>query len=59
MKLILIKDLEGNDFTIDPNSIVKIIENEEHTLVETIFENILTKSSKLIIENSIHDCKLP
>ena len=59
MKLVLIKDLDGNEITIAPNVIVKLDENESHTTIETKYGIILTKSSKNAIENSIHNCYLP
>lgn len=58
-KLVLITDLDGNEFTVKPNVIINVIENGNHTLVETIYGNELTKSSKQVIQASIHNCYLP
>jgi hypothetical protein len=59
MKLVLIKDLDGNELTISPREIIKVVESNNISTIETKNETILTKSDKLSIESSIHNCYLP
>lgn len=59
MKIILLKDVNGNEHKITPNSINKITQLGNHLIVETIYGNIITEGEKLILENSIHNCYLP
>lgn len=59
MKLLLLKDVKGNEHQIAPNSIIKIVEDGHHLIVETRDDTIHIKGEKLILENSIHNCYLP
>ena len=58
MKLVLIKDLDGNEITINPTAIVNVVENLEHVIVETKDGILITNSSKKIIDNAIQNCYL-
>ena len=59
MKNLCIIDVRGTKFLIAPNSIAKIYDFGNHTLLETTIGFIYVECEKLIIENSIHNCYLP
>lgn len=59
MKIILLRDIDGNQHRIDPDTIDKIVPDENHLRVETTDGIIITNCDKLILENSIHNCYLP
>ena len=58
-KLVLLKDLDGNEFRIAPSLIVDTIQYKDYSIVETEDGKIITRSDKQIIENSIQNCYLP
>lgn len=58
-KLVLLEDLDGNEFTIAPSAIINVVDSGNGSIVETKYGNVATKSNRKSIENSIHNCKLP
>ena len=58
-KLVLLEDLDGNEFTIAPSVIIKVVDSGNGSIVETKYGNVFTKSDRKVIENSIHNCNLP